>query len=384
MLSWGIGLGAAVAGCDASSFAPPRPPELSQARPLPIPTRGTSAPLPTPSTASSGVRPIELVVGRRSATDYQVLQNYARSQAGLDKVRIQISMADEANSAASQAELLRQAIARDPLAVVVEPSDPASPELAAAVEEARNRGILVVVVGRPLEGLSTAPQEASEASAAGSGSSSSSKTRGPLVQVVPEPFSIAARALTEAAVRNARNAKLEPAGGAVILIDTGCDPLVEDRAAALRQALEDQGISTIEELRFTGPSEPAREKLVALMAANPQYAIVLGTDIESFTIAYEAASDLGADRPYVVAGFSAEESGSNMVHAGEFAGLAVYSAERLIRKAINTASQQARNREVAEKVELKIPLYVSAPGATVPKMPTRNESARMRQLGTQS
>jgi hypothetical protein len=65
-----------------------------------------------------------------------------------------------------------------------------------------------------------------------------------------------------------------------------------------------------------------------------------------------------------------------MARTGEFAAIGVYSPERLIRKAIATAALAAGGQNVAEKVELDIPVTVSPPGSTTPKMNDMMKSRR--------
>jgi hypothetical protein len=184
---------------------------------------------------------------------------------------------------------------------------------------------------------------------------------------VPEPFSSSARVLVDAVINNAKNAKLAIDGGALLVIDTDSDPLVEDRAQALRAALRGAGITAVEEVPFSRDFDEGKKKVVERLKTNPKLGMVLSTDRVALSASYNAMSNLGEDRIYVVAGYSSDESGATMARAGEFAAVAVYSAERLIRKAITTAALSAAGQKFPERVELKIPVHVSSPRAGAPK-----------------
>lgn len=88
---------------------------------------------------------------------------------------------------------MREAVARHPQALIVEPGDPADKELAKAIHEAQAAKVPVVLLDRPL--------------AQGAGN-----TGAPTILVEPEPFADSARQLVASAIRNAKNAKLDPRG----------------------------------------------------------------------------------------------------------------------------------------------------------------------------
>ncbi len=350
-------------GCDSESFVPTRPKEL--AGPNASLAVGSDVQAHAPSSASgsmhSGVRAIELIAGPLDATDTEVLKMTARTQAGRDKTRVLVAVTGEIDSPGTEADLVRKAIARNPLALIVEPADPADSELAKAVIEARDRGLPVVVMGLPLTGLHPVPAQAS-----GSGKAAG-PALGPLVEVVPEPFARSARQLVEAAIRNAGNAKLSPAGGAILVINTADDRFSEDRAQALREALRNAGITAIEEVRFAGQIDKVQAELTALLLAKRKLAMVLSTDLLGAAAALQATGDLGEDRPYVIAGYSAKENPAAFVRAGEYAAIAIYTPERLISKAITTAVAVARGEKVPDRVELKVPVLDSPAHSAAPK-----------------
>ncbi len=154
-------------------------------------------------------------------------------QAGLDKVRLKTTVLRDADLPSDQVALVRDAIARHPLALIVEPADPTDTQMAEALQKASAAGIPVVLVNRPMstKGSAAAAAKAGDPVGKGSGASSanavspgtpntsSSGGARPLVLVTPPSFNPAARLLVASAIRNARNAKLDPKGGAVLLMN---------------------------------------------------------------------------------------------------------------------------------------------------------------------
>ena len=281
------------------------------------------------------------------------MKQTARSHAGNERVRIQIVMVGELGNTDSEAALVQKVIARDALALVVEPVRSSDSELSRVISDARDRGLPVVLIGRPLD---TSTSVESKAAGPGNGSTG---PRAPLVQVLPEPFKSTAPGLVAAAINNARNAKFTPESGAFLMINTASDPLAEDRAQALRDALHDVGITTIEEVRFQGDHTVAKEKLSAVLPAHPKIGMVFSTDHIGLASSFQLLEKVGEQHMYVVAGYTGEESSVNMANNGEFAAAAIFVPERLIRKAIASAASLARGEKLAERVEVPVPLHVS-------------------------
>ncbi len=269
-------------------------------------------------------------------------------------------MAGEKDTPGREADLVREATARHPRALVVEVTDPSDRELAQAIGEARAGGLPVVLVGRPLADKSPA------------GSSPS----GELILVAPEAFANSARILVNAAINNARNAKFTVDSGAVLVMNTASDPLADERALALRNALREAGVKNIQEIRFARDLDEAKQKVIELLKADRKPGMVFSPDQIGFSASYNALTTLGDERPYVVAGYSNDESGSTMTRSGEFAAVAIFSPERLIRKAVTTAVRASEGQRLPERVELGIPVHVSPPSSGAPKMQSMRAKAR--------
>src|SRR5262249_28794808 len=128
-------MGAVVSsGCGSGDFVPPPPPELQGAVGGASGSTGASlassgaAPLPI---ATLGVRSLDLTLsGRMDPEETEVEKSAARQQAGLEKARLRISVPGESptgqgQSAATptdQATLVREAVARHPQVLIVEPA----------------------------------------------------------------------------------------------------------------------------------------------------------------------------------------------------------------------------------------------------------------------
>src|SRR5207245_100517 len=101
---------------------------------------------------------------------------------------------------------------------------------------------------------------------------------------------------------------------------------------------------------------------------------ILSNDHTGLTASFQAMSDVGDERHYVVAGYTNDDSSARMTQGGEFAGAAVYSPDRLLRKAITSAVAVARGEKVADRVELMVPVGVSPATSGAPKMYRRMAS----------
>jgi DNA-binding LacI/PurR family transcriptional regulator len=365
---------ASTCGCDSASFVPPRPAELGGKGPgLNAVSRSTS--VATLDPVRSGAKTIELILARRNPDDAEAVKISARIQAGISKVRIQTTVEGEGERPATQAELIRKAISRKPMVLIVEPSGPHDPELSQTIAEARNRGIIVVLAGHA---LASEPANRGKTAAASFDKTAASITPAALIQVEPQSFSLSAVSLVGAAIKNAGNAKLDSASGAILFVNTTSDSLGDDRVQALRAALRETGVATMEEIRFAGQAEEGKRILLERLRKNRNPGIVLTIDNLSSNVAYDVANQLEAARPFVIAGYTAGPTGSSMARAGEIAAVGVYSSDLLIRKAIATAALAAGGQQVGEKVALDIPLVVSPPGSTTPKMNAMMKAGRGR------
>jgi ABC-type sugar transport system substrate-binding protein len=354
-------------GCDSDSFVPPPPEELRAASGsmADVGTGGTARPaMPTPAKA------VEVILSRHNATDAEVLISAARTQGGHEKTRVKVATLGETESASRQAELVREAVSKHPLALVLEPADPSDPSLAAAVREARVAGIPVVLIGRELTGAPGA--ESAQADTSGgkvAASASPAQIKGapgspgahpaPIVLVTTSPFTITAKQLVASAIRNSKNSGLDPHQSAVLLLDTTSDMFVEDRLTAVRDALKAAGITKIQEIRFERDNTLAAKRLTEFLTANPNLVLIFSLDHQSFIANREVRTKLVETHPMISAGFAADEQLAHTAAYGEFAALAEFVPTRLIRRAISTAVAVAQGKEFQRPIEVPIILHDS-------------------------
>ena len=346
-----------LAGCDADSFVPPRPDDL----------RAAGGGVPDSSTARVGLakgldaraasaRAVELILDRRDADEADIVISQARIQAGIDKVKLKINMLEVQDLPARQSELVQEALVRNPLALVVEPADPADRRLAEALEEARGKGVPVVMLGRPLE--SAPPDRAGSAAgkattavapvpfgSSESNTAPSARHEGPLTLVTAPsfaPFCHAARRLVDAQ-RQERQAR--PHGRRDHRRQYQ-QRLVRQRSdRGLAQALEAAGAKTIEQVAFAKEVSLGKTLLIERLKAQPKVTLVFAIDTQATTVCREAVTELLEARPFVMAAFASESSVSDMTRSGDYAGVAEFAPLKVVRKAISTAVAMSQGRE---------------------------------------
>jgi ABC-type sugar transport system substrate-binding protein len=366
-------------GCDSSStFLPPPPEGLRGAASedtidVPVP--------PGLEGASAGARSVEMILDRRDSTEIDGVIAAARMQAGIDKVKLRPKVLSDTEPPAHQVELVREAIARQPLALIVELADPTDVQMAEALQKARADGIPVVLVNRPLstsvssagaiKATDTAGKEATASANAASPGVLDPKAGGakPFVLVAPSSFTESARQLVTSAVRNAKNARLDPKGGAVILINTLGDPFIHDRTLAIRTALKENGITVVEEISFSKSADLGAKLLKGKLNANSKLVLVFAIDGLSTTALRRLMPELIPDRLFVQSAFASDGNYVDMTRAGDFAAVAGFVPNRIIRKAISTAVGLSQGRDVAVKVEVPVEVHDSDEKASTPQSP---------------
>jgi ABC-type sugar transport system substrate-binding protein len=330
-----------------------------------------------PATPSSG-KAIELVLNWHGADETELWKAAARTQAGHDTARLKITVLGEKESSARQAELVREAVARHPLALVLDPADPSDPGLALAVREAQDAGVPVVLVGRAVAvsqsvdathadaktgnvGASPAPVQSNPASPG-------SRSARPPIVVTPPSFVPSAQLVVASAIRNAKNAGIASQKAAVLLLDTRIDSFVEQRVTAVRDALKANGITTIKEIRFESDSLRAAKLLSDFLRANPDVVMIFPLDYQSFVASRQVSDALSEERSLIKAGYTSDEQLANTARNGEFAALAEFAPTRLVRKAITTASAAAHGRDVPRRIEMPINFHDSPEKTGVAKL----------------
>jgi ABC-type sugar transport system substrate-binding protein len=166
-------------------------------------------------------------------------------------------------------------------------------------------------------------------------------------------------------MRNAKNAKLDPTGGAIIVVNTSSDSFVNDRITALRGALEAAGVKSIGQVEFAKQVPLGKSLLIERLKAQPKVTLVFGIDTQATTVCREALTDLFEARPFVMAVFASESSVSDMTRSGDYAGVAEFAPLKVVRKAISAAVAMSQGREVPARIELPVVYYDSPPDSAL-------------------
>ena len=377
-------------GCDSSTFLPPPPDGLRGASADDVSSNANVPIPPGLEGASVGARSVEIILDRRDPSEIEEIKTAARTQAGIDKVKLRTSVLGERDLPGQQVDLVREAIARNALVLIVEPADPTDSRMAEVLQKAREDGIPVVLLNRPLgtPGSRAVALKATENTAKGSAAPPPRANPGanpivaftgakPLVLVTPPSFTASAHQLVALAIRNAKNARLDPKGGAIIVINTIGDPFLHERTEAIRDALKKSGITTIEEITFHKPIEVGAKLLTEKLKANPKLVLVFAVDSISTGACRQAMGELITDRLFVQSAYAAESSYGDMTAAADFAAVAGFAPTRLIRRAITTAVNLAQGRNVPSRVEVPIEIHESPEDSSTPQSPLyyRNKAA---------
>ncbi len=364
-------IGVVWSGCGTGDFVPP-PPAARDAGGGG--SRGPAAAAKDPFITGSTVRNVELIQSRRLDPEEAANErSTARSQAGFEKARLHVLPHDDTGSPeegsgpkpagaqpeTSQVELVRGAVTRKPQALIIEPDDPASEELGRAIQEVRAAKIPVVVIGGPIPGTSSGPGLA------------------PLVQVRAQPFADSARLLVALSMRNARNAKLNPEAGAIVVTTEPSDLFQAERLKAVREALKAAKVAAVEELRVPKKTDVAVDTLKKRLKADPKPSLVISLDFTGCTASNTIAGEIIEERPFIQAGYTSETALGRMALMGEFAALAEFSPTRLIQRAITDAVALAQGRHVRETDELVVTVRESPAAAVTPHMQYERNRSRL-------
>jgi len=368
-------------GCDSASFAPPPPDELQSAV-------GSAAPKFVAPPASSdvlappraGAKAVALVLARHDPDDTEILKAAARAQAGYDKVRLDIPMLGDQELPAQQAGLVHEALARNPLALILEPADTEDKRLAQAVVAAQRQGVPVLFLHRSLSAAavdsqasasggattSTSPSQASaDHSAAPPRSAPTSK---PPILVGAPSFGSSAKLLVESAIRNVKNGGLDPQRGAILVINTVSDAFADDRTSAIREALRTAGINSVDEVRFAYKDNLADKILSERLKANTKAVMVFALDSQCLSAIRQMTSQPEfADRLFAVAGYASDDRLVPFTQTGHMAAVAEFTSTRLIRKAITAAASVSQGKDVPQHIDIPVSFHDSPPGSGVPK-----------------
>ncbi len=300
-------------GC-GSSFVPPPPPEL---------VAQSEKTLPPPA------KRIELILLADENPERSLWLHLAPSEAGRAKVLLQVSRPKPGEPPARQASLIREAIARGVAALIVEPAE--APEIADALAEAQAKGVVVVLIDR------TVPSRGK-----------------PFTVVTHEPFSKSARSLVDAVLKDVKIEELSPRGPAILLVNDLADSHTAGRAAALKDALRDAGVTMLDPLTFDGGPANAWLKLIGALAVHPEVDIVLADEHQGLSAAGNVQADKSKIKP-IFAGYTMY--GGEDLRLGSLPGCAAVAdrnIQMLVRKFLKAAVDLAEGKTIPERIEVPL------------------------------
>ncbi len=231
--------------------------------------------------------------------------------------------------AATEAGVVREAVADGISALIVVPDG--SPDLPAALAEAEEKGVPVVLLGDPVEPPPGKP---------------------PFTRVVPGSFDPAARQMVEAARADAKQLGLPEDLPAIILVDTGGDRYSKARVAAIKGATEAAGIKRVEMAPFDRGFDKAKAALLGALKAAPGGAMVFCDDDDALLAASRTRIDLNKQPMIMVGGFAGSRGMWDPTYYAHESSFIECRNEQLAKLAVWTALSRVRGEKSTPVVEL--------------------------------
>jgi ABC-type sugar transport system substrate-binding protein len=307
-----------VGGCDANSFVPPVPP------PSGLSDRSTPGP----------VRSFALILLPEPTDEEGAWEQAMRLEAGLAKVVLSVIRPQAGASPARQAEQIRNAASRGFSTLLVEPMD--GPEVVAAVNEVRDKGTPVVLLGRQL---------------------SSGDTAKSLTAVVFSPAQGHAQKLAETMVREARDVGLPADGHGLIVrkarVGRGYDGLAEIFESCLKSA----GVPSVEVVTYDGDTEVGRRAIMERVVADPRIMYLLSVENEGLASAIEVHDALKSKRTFSLGGCTGNEQVLNGPTIVVCAGLIERNEHKFGQMAFLHALRIAEGRRVPDLLEIPLTFH---------------------------
>jgi ABC-type sugar transport system substrate-binding protein len=320
------------AGCDAPSLLPP-PPRRS------------------PAPAVETVAALEMILDEHETASHGDWYREFPRAAERRRIHLLLNGLRPGEPAAKQAEMIRGATARHAKLLLVEPAP--APEVADALRAAHEQGVALVLLNRPVAALRGAPS---------------------VTLVAYEPLEKSARRLA-AAARDAARARHPTDPGVALLLDSAAaDSQGAARSAALRRALNEDGVALAQTLTFSGNPEQGARVLEFELNANPRITMVFAQESQGFACAAHVARDVVKDRALTLAGYTdLHAHGAFLVVEGSAAAADV-NMSGFVAAALDAAVTLSRGGPAPPRVE--VPLPVRLGGQAAPPAKTAGSGGR--------
>jgi ABC-type sugar transport system substrate-binding protein len=258
--------------------------------------------------------------------DRGVLEQELRQQGGLMKIALQIEKITPDDPGA-QIAWIQKAKARGASLLLVEPVG--AEAVASLLSKTRDEGIPVVLLRRSL------------------------KVEGkPLPVVTHLPFQPQARELVLMAVEDCKLGDVPLDGGALIASSEFLtDSHAEARAAAMRAALKEAGVTRIESVTYKETEVDAQHAIGDFLTGSPSISIVVSED-QGMTGAYMAREDDKEHRRYAVIGSVGIGKFINVIARTEYSAYVDRNMKRLGRQALQVVQDVLAGKSVPDQTEI--------------------------------
>jgi ABC-type sugar transport system substrate-binding protein len=213
--------------------------------------------------------------------------------------------------------------------------------MAPALEEAREKGVAVILVDRPVP-----------------------STGKPFPLVTRPPYINIARDLIDAAIKEAKAVGLPTDGPALVLVDGHKDDRTDARVEALKAALSERGVNLVDAPVFganaeTDDSNEAMKILEQVTASKGPLAIVVTDNAIGLGGGSSARGPLGTKGEYVLVGLSVDRGTEGMTSYQDVAAVGYMNPAEVARQAVAEAARMLKGQSVPEKTEVPFTIFRS-------------------------
>lgn len=290
----------------------------------------------------------------------QVWQRSMEGRGGFDKVLLEVRRPAPGDPPNQQTKLLEQAAASGAKVVIVAPQPGAPGEgLSAAAEAAAKQGVRIVAIERPLADPQPNP---------------------PAIFVGTKPLDALCAELVAGIVEKAAKSPDKHLDKGPVLIlrnDKGSGPWAQERADALRAALEKAGLPIAGELTVSSPGDAAREAIIARYKEPNAPKIYLALDIWSLRSAISARRHLDDMESVLIAGFADDSDVLDALKQGMLDVAVDYNNERMGGDAVHVAAEILAGKKVPPRIEIPAEVRLA------PRAPVKDQDLNQRRAAAQ-
>lgn len=274
----------------------------------------------------------------------------AMMAAGNSQAILRMEKPEENAPPSQQVELIRKAIADGATAILIVAQDPEA--VAPALVEAREKGISVVLLDRPV------PVEGT-----------------PLTLITQPPLVESARKMVDQVIKAVGEFKLSADAPAVLVVHRQPDdPDLAARTLALREALKAAGVTEIMEFSFQEPGAESKTFYEQAVGREPTVSMILANDDDALAAVAVPRADSVRDGgvPRMIGGMVSQPRNLDLVSFNQVAGLVNMNVQELMDRAVQVAIGQAQgvdtpprivvDRKIIGSSNLHNPIYMGREG----------------------